>query len=786
MNPNDTNKEFFTLYYADVREDSSNLFYPHTMEVRNRDDLKKAVCRDHTSILFESGKRSSSNFVKADCVILDVDNSRSENPAEWIEPEHIEKKFPGVRYAINTSRHHEQPKEDKASRSRFHVIFPTQPINTAEDYAALVGTLTQRYPFFDPAAKDAGRFFFGTEEPKGRVVMKGMTIDEFLKQSADCPADHIEQVKETYPAETSAGYRYPEWKTADVIPEGMRNNMLYEAALDLLIYHGDESQARAEFDMVKKKCIPPLPEAEVERIWNSARKTAAKIRSKPGYLPKAQYLESVGRASAAAVKSAFPEHWTDVGQADVLKELFGNELRYCESVGYLVYDEVAWRAGELAARKLSAELTRLQMEEAQCLIEHKKLQLATLGISTDKNQKTSSMDAAQKAAFEEYQAAVKTMANVEARQQDARLQATLNVASPKLSIAVEKLDADPFLLNTPGGTIDLRMGASGMREHSAADYITKVTRGSMHEDVQGRQLWMQTLEDTFKGDQAIIDYVQLLCGLMLLGSVKQEGLIIAYGCGANGKSTFFNAIREVMGDYADTIAADVFLSSTTRNVMPERAALRGKRLVLAEEMPNHAPLSASVVKQLCSTDAIHAEQKFKDPFTFKPSHTLVLMTNSLPEIRDRDEGIWRRIHLIPFEAQFTGDRDVKDYASKLVEKAGGEILSWMVEGACKVIAADYGIEKPAHVKAVEDEYRRGSDWLGSFLEDCSEKDPDSKVLVTELYSRYCAYCRANALSEVSREVFGKVMGESGFKAVKSHGKRYRAGLRLKGVQDFDQ
>lgn len=76
-----------------------------------------------------------------------------------------------------------------------------------------------------------------------------------------------------------------------------------------------------------------------------------------------------------------------------------------------------------------------------------------------------------------------------------------------------------------------------------------------------------------------------------------------------------------------------------RPVMPERAALRGKRLVLAEEMPNHALLSSSVVKQLCSTDAIHAEQKFKDPFTFKPSHTLVLMTNSLPEIRDRDEGI---------------------------------------------------------------------------------------------------------------------------------------------------
>lgn len=121
--------------------------------------------------------------------------------------------------------------------------------------------------------------------------------------------------------------------------------------------------------------------------------------------------------------------------------------------------------------------------------------------------------------------------------------------------------------------------------------------------------------------------MQMICGLAAIGKVYVEALIIAYGNGRNGKSTFWNAISKVLGLYSGNISADTLTVGCRRNIKPEMAEVKGKRLLIAAEMQEGARLNDSTVKQLCSTDDVFAEKKYKDPFSFKPCHTLVLYTN---------------------------------------------------------------------------------------------------------------------------------------------------------------
>lgn len=157
-----------------------------------------------------------------------------------------------------------------------------------------------------------------------------------------------------------------------------------------------------------------------------------------------------------------------------------------------------------------------------------------------------------------------------------------------------------------------------------------------------------------------------------------------------------------------------------RNVKPEMAELKGRRLIIASEMEEGMRLNTAVVKQLCSTDEIQAEKKYKDPFQFIPSHTLVLYTNHLPKVGANDDGIWRRLVVIPFNAHIVGDTDIKNYADYLFENAGPAILAWIIEGAQKAVAQNFKTDPPQCVKDAVQAYREDNDWLGRYIDECCE------------------------------------------------------------------
>ena len=307
-----------------------------------------------------------------------------------------------------------------------------------------------------------------------------------------------------------------------------------------------------------------------------------------------------------------------------------------------------------------------------------------------------------------------------------------------LLIDSSQLDNHPHLLNTPEGTINLTDPNAAIKPHDPGLLLTKITTTSPN--TAGAEIWCEALDVFFQNDAELIDYVQQIVGLAAFGYVRVEALVIAYGDGRNGKSTFWNTLARVLGSYAGNLSADVLTAGMRRNVKPELAEAKGKRLLIAAELEEGVRLSASNVKHLASTDEIYAEKKYKAPFAFTPSHTLVLYTNHLPKVRAMDAGIWRRLIVILFEEKIKGDTDIKNYAEYLYEQVGGAILAWITEGARKIHHANYKLSPPAKVLNAQLDYKDTNDWLSRFLEECCHTGPSLTQPAGVFYEEYRAWC----------------------------------------------
>jgi len=355
------------------------------------------------------------------------------------------------------------------------------------------------------------------------------------------------------------------------------------------------------------------------------------------------------------------------------------------------------------------------------------------------------------------------------------------VAKPLMSVALEDLNADPLLLNTPQASYRLCDGLEGRQEHNWKDYCTKVT--SVEPGDKGKALWLDALNKTFLNDQELIDYVQEVVGLAAIGKVYMEAMIIAYGEGRNGKSTFWNTIARVLGGYAGNVSADTLTVGCRRNVKPELAELKGVRLALAKELEEGTRMNTSVVKQLTSTDDIYGEKKFCKPASFTPSHTLVLYTNHLPRVGATDEGTWRRLIVIPFNAVFEGKSDQKNYGDYLYQNAGPAVLAWIIEGAKRIIAKDFKVKNPKIVQDAIDAYRGQNDWLNEFLEECCELDPTYTEKSGELYQEYRSYClRMGEFARSTTDFYG-ALAQRDFERHRTKKGVLVRGLRIKS--EFD-
>lgn len=545
--------------------------------------------------------------------------------------------------------------------------------------------------------------------------------------------------------------------------------------------YGNTDRAYGIFLEEANKCNPPLEAAELNKIWQSALRFGKKIAAQEGYVSPEQYNEDFSRG-----ESLRPSDYSDIGQAKVLLREYGNELRYTEEADFIRYNGVYWMESRQAAVGAVEEFLDLQLADAMDQTEQAVRELIQLGLPQELVRKGGRalekiIEVGQQKAYAGYLSAEAYRTFVMKRRDIRYILSALQALKPMVLLPIQSLDADEFLLNTPSATYDLRQGMKGSREHRAEDFMTKCTAVDPGEE--GRKIWEKALGEFFTHDQELIQYAQEISGLMAIGKVYVEALVIAYGDGRNGKSTYWNSLARVLGTYCGGISADALTANCKRNIRPEMAELKGKRMVIAAEMEEGVRLSTSVLKQLCSTDEVGGEKKYKAPFQFVPSHTIVLYTNHLPRVGASDEGTWRRLIVIPFTAQFTGKSEVKNYTDYLVEKAGPAILQWIIEGAQRVIEKDYHLQPPRCVQEAIEKYRGQNDWLHHFLDDCCELAPGFQEKSGELYGAYRTYCQQ--MNEYTRSTsdFYAALENAGFARRRTKMGRFVTGLQVK-VSDF--
>lgn len=754
-----------TMFTADCIGQAANCSYPNRRVVTTPEEMREAVRFDHVCAEYKGNYRSIGNFTRSDVVVMDIDNDHTEDPAEWITPEKLDELLPDISYVIAFSRNHMKVKDGKAARPKFHVYFQITETTDASWYAALKRGIKKRFDFFDGNALDAARFIFGADA--GEVVWHEgwMTIDEEVEP------DYEESKNEDTCSSTGP------------ILEGSRNNTMSRFAGRVLKKYGVTDRAREAFELHARRCDPPLPENELNTIWNSAVKFYKNtVCTQPGYVEPDEYN--------AEFDSLKPEDFSDMGEAKALIKEYRDELLYTDATQFLSYDGMCWRENRQKAVGAVEEFLDMQLVESRDQFETAVAHMLAVDPSLDEITVRKGGRALEKLitpqnaeAFGELQAARSYYGFVMKYRNYKHIADTQNTAKPMVATDINLFDAQENYLNTPGGTYDLAKGVNGMMPHRATDLLTKITNCAPGED--GKQLWEDALQLFFCGDQELIEYVQMTVGMAAVGKVYVEALIIAYGEGRNGKSTFWNTISRVLGTYSGAMSADSLTANCRRNVKPEIAELKGKRLIIAAELEEGTRLSTSILKQLCSTDQIRGEKKFKDPFDFTPSHTAVLYTNHLPKVSASDDGTWRRLIVIPFHAKIEGSSDIKNYADYLYNNAGSAVMSWIIEGARKVIEREFKINPPKVVANAIAEYRGMNDWLTHFLEDCCVTGDGLEQKSGDLYQEYRAYCLRTGEYARNNADFIAEIEKRGFMRKKKKSGMWVQGLQLKDTDFAD-
>jgi putative DNA primase/helicase len=465
-----------------------------------------------------------------------------------------------------------------------------------------------------------------------------------------------------------------------------------------------------------KHYIPPLPDDELIKIVDS-------VSAYP-VLEKARDLTEAGNARRFAQQHA-------------------HEIRYCHGWNkWLTWDEARWRHDD------NGEAMRMAKSTAQ-------------SIYTEAAKYTDG-DVRQ-------QVAKHAMKSETAYSLEAMLR--LAQSEPGISVKPSDLDNDPWILNVLNGTINLQTGK--LERPSKDRLITKLAPVEFSPKAKCPE-WEKFLERIMDKNHKMIRFLQRAIGYSLTGSVQEQKLFFLHGSGANGKSTFLNVIQDMLGEYAKQAAPDLLVTKFGNSHPTELAHLQGSRFVVAVEVEEGKRLAEALIKQLTGGDTITARVMYGNFFEFRPTHKLFLAANHMPIIHGTDNGIWRRIMLVPFTVTIPEKEQDKLLIFKLRDEMPG-ILAWAVRG-CLEWQKD-GLQAPSQVEKATTSYQSEMDAIGKFLNEQCVTDESSKVKVTELFEAFVRWCNENGEpSKPTRQDFSLRLKSRGFK-----NKRQRNGYTWIGL-----
>jgi putative DNA primase/helicase len=348
-----------------------------------------------------------------------------------------------------------------------------------------------------------------------------------------------------------------------------------------------------------------------------------------------------------------------------------------------------------------------------------------------------------------------------------------------IQVHTDEFDKDPLLLNILNGTIDLK--TMKLLPHRRENLITKLVPVELH---KSRNLcakphcptWRNFLMRSFQGSRKMIAYLRRVVGYALSGETIEQCLFFLYGLGANGKTTFMETTRGLLGDYAVQADFSTFTKQNRSAVRNDIARLRGARFVSAVEVDSGEHFHEVLLKQLTGEDRVAARFLYQEFFEFAPQSKIFLVANHKPEITGTDHAMWRRVQMIHFNVTIPEEEQDARLKEKLKQELPG-ILSWALHGYREWAAL--GLQPPEEVIQATEQYKTEMDRIGGFVGDCCVLSPTQTATAKDLYEAYERWCLENGEEILPKQAFGRRLSDRGLTKCRGRRARFWSGIGLK-------
>ena len=438
--------------------------------------------------------------------------------------------------------------------------------------------------------------------------------------------------------------------------------------------------------------------------------------------------------------------YDDTGNAERLKDLFGDNIRFnYTSKSWMYYDGKRWRHDDIGRMKILADKV----------------------VNNMKNEKLFLADGVDQEDMEKY----RYRHWKDSRNHNKKVN-MMKECEHLLPVTNETFDNDFDLFNVQNGFINLKAGQ--LMDHERSNFFTKISNVE-YTDKADCPKWDEFLNDIFLGNQELVRFIQRAVGYSLSGHTSEQVLFVLYGNGRNGKSVFLDILNEVFGNYSTNIQPQAIMASKNQSdASPEIAKLDGARLVTTTEPNEGERFDEGLLKQLTGGDRVSARKLYENEFEFTPQFKLWMATNHKPYVRGRDEGIWRRFIIIPFDKQIPIHEIDRDLTNKLKRELPA-IMRWCVDGFLEW--QRIGLAEPAIIKEQREEYRVEMDSTEAFIEECCNVEGTKYVKTSELFKAYDFWAKENHQYRMSNKKFRSEM-EKKF-TVKKSSYEYYQGIEVK-------